>query len=200
MTHILCLGDSNTFGYLPEVAFDRTRAWPALLPGHLKDSVQVHIDAACGRVFLDPYVHESRFDGRARLALHAQKGPWSGLFLQLGSNDLLSQDMGADVLAYAMAQAIRSFCQAQTQAQVLILLPAFSHVEDPFWIGTTYAGLKGKADRFATALKNQDLPSQTQIVDTAPFLQNSPDGVHLTYQGHRDLASHLAKILPLKAI
>lgn len=197
MTDILCLGDSNTLGYLPGRVFDRTQAWPGLFQAYLKKSIQIHLDAACGRVFLDPFVLKSRSDGRARLAFQAQKGPWSGLIVQLGTNDLMTQDMGADTLASSMAQALRSFHQAQAGAQIIILLPAFSDaLEDPFWIGTSYSGLKAKAGRFAASLQNQSLPPQTRIVDTGPFLQKSPDGVHLTYQGHQDLAIHLAQIWP----
>lgn len=195
---ILCLGDSNTFGYLPHSLFQRDQAWPSLYPTHLKDPVQVQIDGACGRFFLDPLGGESRSDGRARLTLHAGKGPWAGLILQLGTNDLMTREVGTDTLAAAMAASLQAFHQAQARAQILILLPAFRPaLEDPFWIGTTYAGLQAKADRFARLLQSQDLPPHTSLMDTAPFLKDSPDGVHLTHQGHRNLAAHIAQAWPL---
>lgn len=193
MSDILCLGDSNTFGYLPGSPFDRSQAWPSLYTTYLNTSVQVHVDAACGRPFLDPFFPDSPSQGKARLALHTQKRAYDRIILQLGTNDLLAGDIGADVLGQAMARSMRQVKEIHPDTDWILLLPAFSRpLKTPFWTGRSYEALIGGAHRLADVLHGERLPLQTDLVDTLSFLEGSPDGVHFPLAGHEHLAGYLA--------
>lgn len=91
MKYVLCYGDSNTWGCIPQVfgRFDFSRRWPGVMQGILGDEYHVYENALNGRttVFEDP-IEEGR-NGKANFDVTLmQNAPLDLIILMLGINDV----------------------------------------------------------------------------------------------------------------
>ena len=104
--HILCFGDSLTWGFRPGLAtrFDEDERWTGVLRRELGEEYCVHEDGISGRtsVFEDPYVPWRCGKAALGYTLMSQK-PLDLVILMIGTNDLKFTDgygaaRGADCL------------------------------------------------------------------------------------------------------
>ena len=104
--HILCFGDSLTWGFRPGLAtrFDEDERWTGVLRRELGEEYCVHEDGISGRtsVFEDPYVPWRCGKDALGYTLMSQK-PLDLVILMIGTNDLKFTDgygaaRGADCL------------------------------------------------------------------------------------------------------
>ena len=174
MKKILCIGDSNTFGYDPERGrYPADVRWTALLG---KEGYNVINNGQNGRTIpaaADPSL-------RRRRDLFA-------VTVMLGTNDLLGGCTAAEA-----GERLERYLGGLSGLPVLVISPPVLQYGD--WVGSAYvieesrrlAGIYAKiAERYGF-----------RFADSAAWhLSVTKDGVHLTADGHREFARQTAGIL-----
>ena len=179
---IYCLGDSNTYGYDPRSPFgDRYEApWPELLGKAL--SCRIFRDGRNGRSIADVILG---YDLLKDSLLRQQP---ELLILLLGSNDILMDGMtDPRNVSSRMEALLKKLRRDFTGLPILLLSPPPIRIPGP-WMDTVtslsffYESLSQRYDTEFLNLMSLSLPL-------------SYDGVHLTEDGHGQLAGILSKLL-----
>lgn len=179
---VYCLGDSNTYGYDPRSPFgDRYDApWPELLGEML--CCRIFNDGINGRSIADVIF---RYD-LLRDSLLRQKPDL--LILFLGSNDILMDGMtDAAAIQNRMERLLVKLRADFKNLPVFLLSPPAIRIPGPFM--DTVSGLSD----FYQVLSQKygtDFLSLTKL-----SLPLSHDGVHLTEDGHKQLAELVVSLI-----
>ena len=210
MKHILCYGDSNTYGYdsrpclrgLPPRRYDESVRWTCLLQKRLGDGFRVYEQGMPGRttVFEDPLEY-----GRSGIAaldtVFKSNDPYDLIIVMLGTNDLQGRfAANACVITQGMERIMIRLKEliarsANPAARVLVLSPprilpapdGFMQYEQE-WIdqGRLLPRLYQRSCQALGCL----------FADTSGWGDPDPaDGVHLGPEGHRTFAEHLEPLV-----
>lgn len=205
--HIVCFGDSNTHGYCAanDGRFDETQRWCCLLQEKLGDDFLVIEEGLSGRTtsFTDP-IHEGLNGLDYLYPCLMSHEPVDLLVIMLGTNDT-KERFGASAACIALglkrlvAKAISTTdCWRNQKANILIVSPQnidkryeTSHVRETMGKGCAEksAGLAEKFAEIAQLMGCHFMDANKAL--TAPV--NDIDYMHLTLEGHRQLADALAK-------
>ncbi|MDD3049265.1 MAG: GDSL-type esterase/lipase family protein [Bacilli bacterium] len=199
---ILCYGDSNTWGHIPESGnrFNEMQRWPKLLQHMLKDSCEVIEDGLCGRCasFVDsvkPYRHGI---STLRTSLEVNQ-PIDLVILMLGTNDLKAS-FSANAVAVSngikeMVQIIKNkyiFNKHMSSPQVLIISPIYiregfqnvNRIKEQFDQNSFDV-----AHQLASFYKEIAEMYDCEFMDAAQYAQASPiDCIHMDAENHKKLA------------
>lgn len=207
MKTVLCYGDSNTYGYVPETGmrYPKSARYPGRLQLLLGDEYAVIEEGCNGRTT----IHDDPIDGwkngldYLKPCLNSHK-PVDIVILMLGSNDLketfhLTAREIADG-AGTLVDVIRSFTAEKQGFVPTIILVSPPEIgkgirRSPFFgaFGETAVAESGKfpecyqrvADRKGCVFFNA-----AKYVSPSEF-----DSLHLTPEGHRVLAEELCKVI-----
>ena len=207
MKTILCYGDSNTYGYIPETGmrYPRNIRYPGVLQELLGDEYTVIEEGCNGRTT----IHDDPIDGwkngldYLQPCLYSHK-PVDIVILMLGSNDLKttfrlnSQEIaeGAGVLV----DVIKSFTKEKQGFVPKIILVSPPEIgagirTSPFY-GAFDENAVGESKRFHVYYKKVADDKDCIFFDAAKYIYPSDfDSLHLTPQGHRVLAERLSEIV-----
>lgn len=128
MRHILCFGDSNTYGYKPDRTgrFDETIRWTSLLQKKFGERAQIIEEGLCGRttVFQDEFREGRRgidFIG----TIIESHNPIDTLVIMLGTNDCKTRyGASAGVIAKGLQQVIeKAKNYAASELKILVVSP-----------------------------------------------------------------------------
>ena len=205
--HIICFGDSNTHGYcaMNDGRFDENERWTCLLQKSLGEDYLILEEGLSGRTtcFRDPV-----FEGLSGLdylypCLMSHE-PVDLLVIMLGTNDTKERfSAGAPAIGLGMIRLVKKAiattdCWRDGKSQILIVTPQNIGKE---YEHSNVAGTMGKG----CAEKSQGLAAEykriagqfgcyyldaNEVVKAAP---NDIDHMHLTAQGHKELAEALDK-------
>lgn len=208
MKHIVCYGDSNTHGYCAETGgrFNEDERWTRLLQKKLGDEYLVIEEGLCGRTtcFTDP-VHEgmSGLDYLSPCLMSHQ--PVDLLVIMLGTNDT-KERFCASAACIAMglkrliAKAAATDCWRDQKPAILIVAPKNI---DKRYEDTQVAGAMGMGCAEKSAGVPEEFEKTARALGCAFFdantvvsEQNHVDFMHLTREGHRELAGALASLIP----
>ncbi len=207
--HIICFGDSNTYGYCADpadaadggVRFNEDERWTRLLQRLLGDEYLVIEEGLNGRttVFDDPY-----YEGRSGLDYIApcllSHGPVDLLIIMLGTNDTKERfNANAACISLGLQRLIMKAkaTDAWGGAEPNILVIAPPHIregfEDPYH-GKGCVEISGElAGYYEVVCKN----NRCAFLDADKIAQfNQKDYMHLTKKGHSDLAAKLSELVP----
>ncbi len=203
MKYILCYGDSNTWGCVPEVftRYEFGVRWPGVMQQLLGPGFHVYENALNGRttVFEDP-IEEGR-NGRANFEVTLmQNAPLDLVILMLGTNDtkirFLKQPWdiawGLDLLVDYI-QKSHAGRDAGTP-QILIAAPIHitddwgKSLHDTVFDQTSIAKSKQLAACYEFVAKLRGCA----FIDAAQFAAASGDGVHMTAAEHQKLGQAMA--------
>ena len=207
MKTILCYGDSNTFGYVPETGmrYPRNVRYPGALQGILGDEYAVIEEGCNGRTT----VQDDPIDGwpngldYLRPCLHAHM-PVDIVILMLGSNDLkyvfhlTAEQIAAN--AGILVDAIKEFTaekQGYVPEIILVSPPELGEGirRSPFY-GAFYEEAVEESRRFPEFYKRVADEKGCIFFNAAEFIKPSEfDSLHLTPEGHRVLAEELSKVV-----
>ena len=211
--HIVCFGDSNTHGHCADptdtadggVRFNEEERWTCLLQEFLGKDYLVLEEGLNGRttVFEDPTCEGRKGIDSIYSCLVSHK-PVDLLIIMLGTNDVKDRfSANAACVGQCMERLIQKAKSVTAWAgdKPNILLMAPPHILE----GVT-EGVYGDAFGPETIVKSQKLAAvyaevakrqNCAFLDTEGVGQfNRLDCIHLTRQGHRNLAEHLAKLIP----
>ena len=205
MRRILCYGDSNTWGYdaAADDRFPEEVRWTGVLQQLLGEGFRVIEEGQPGRttVWDDP-IEEHRNGKTALYSVLESQSPVDLVVLMLGTNDLKPRfSLNAFDIAAGLERLVRIIQTHLPTAQrrppeiLLVCPPPVGE-----WVDRgSIAGMFTSAHSVAVS---RELPRQVEKIarqygcrfcDAGDAAELSPvDGVHLTAQGHRNLAGLLA--------
>ena len=207
--HIVCLGDSNTHGYCARTngRFDENERWTCLLGKKLGEDYLVIEEGLSGRTtcFSDP-IHEALSGLDYIYPCLMSHEPVDLLVIMLGTNDT-KERFGSSAACIALglkrlvAKAIAATdCWAGQKPNILIVTPK---TIDKDYEHTEVAATMGRGCAEKSEGLREEYPKISKLMgchyfdaNTAVKENNHIDYMHLTAQGHQELADALAKLIP----
>jgi len=201
MKHILCFGDSNTWGYAPEstIRYNVNTRWTGVIQQALGNTYRVIEEGLNGRTTVHndkdrPY----RSGADLMPVLMESHAPLDLVVIMLGTNDLKAKFNSSSM---QISKNIESLCELamncnyNPNAQVLLISP--SHVvkvnKDD---NTEFAGAIEKSNELSFHYKNVAKNLNIYFVNAAQIVKTTEDdGIHWTPQQHRKFGLRLAKTI-----
>lgn len=208
--HIVCFGDSNTHGYCAENngRFDESQRWTCLLQNKLGDEYLILEEGLSGRTtsFSDPlYEGLSGIDYIYPCLMSHE--PVDLLIIMLGTNDT-KERFGASSACIALglkrliSKAIAvSDCWRNGKPNILVVTPQnigreYAQTE----VGSTMGrGCAEKSEGLAVEYAKVAELTGCHYLDANEVVEAEPnqiDFMHLTAEGHRQLAEALTEKVP----
>lgn len=209
LKHIVCFGDSNTHGYRAEDMgrFDEETRWTARLCRLLGPEYLVIEEGLSGRTtsFEDP-VREGMCGLNYIVPCLQSHAPVSLLIVMLGTNDTkerfasTSACIGMGLKRLIDKARFTEDCWEGGSPNILIVTPKNI---DPRYENTPAgltmgAGCATKSEGLAKEYRRIARMTGCHYLDANEVVSqvNSIDYIHLTSQGHAELAAHLGKLIP----
>ena len=206
MRHVLCYGDSNTWGFIPQngARYTEDVRWTGRLQQLLGEGWRIHEAGLNARttIYEDPF--KPFLNGRTLFpGVLVSEKPLDVLILSLGTNDLKYTD------AWHAAQGVGQLIDYARAFDTLYpsALPVFPRqmkilVVSPILVGKELAQRPGystlkyaheESCRFAAEFRAMCESKGVEMVDAAALAQPSPvDCIHMEPEGHAALAQELA--------
>ncbi len=206
--HILCLGDSNTHGYCADPAdcadggirFNEDERWTCLLGKLLGEDWLVTEEGLSGRttVFADP-LHESMDALSVAYPILKSHEFLDLLIIMLGTNDTKDRfGASAACIALGMERLVRKCmtvdCWGDKKPNILIVAPP--HIGDELDDPCMGVHCAEKSRDLAKYYKEKADLLGVHFLDANGCDFNNIDHMHLTRQGHAQLAARLAELVP----
>lgn len=208
--HIVCFGDSNTHGYCAETngRFDETERWTCLLQKKLGEEYLVLEEGLSGRTtcFEDP-IYEGLNGLDYIFPCLMSHEPVDLLVIMLGTNDTKERfGVSAACIALGLKRLVEKAaaitdCWRNGKANILIvtpqnIAPAYQDTE----VGETMGrGCAEKSENLAAEYEKIAELTGCHYLDANAVLTAAPneiDYMHLTAEGHSQLAQALAEKIP----
>ncbi len=207
MKTVLCYGDSNTYGYIPETGmrYPREIRYPGVLQRLLGDEYAVIEEGCNGRTTIYGESNEEWKNGLYYLkpCLNSHK-PIDIVVMMLGSNDLKTFfDLTAEKIAYGavvLVDTIQEFMPVKQGYVPKILLIAPPEIGENIRFSPFYGEFDEnsitESRRFPEFYKALAQEKGCLYLNAAEYISPSDyDSLHLTPEGHRILAEKVAEIV-----
>jgi len=210
--HIVCFGDSNTHGYCADPAdsadggirFNEEERWTRLLQKHLGEDYLVVEEGLSGRTtcFDDP-IHESLSGLDYITPCLKSHETVDLLIIMLGTNDTKDRFYASAAcigigMARLVKKAMATECWGDHQPNILVVAPP--PIEDGMLTSPVTATMGSlcpeKSRELAFYYKQQCELLGCHFMDANGCAFNQVDFMHLTRQGHAQLAQRLAELVP----
>ena len=206
--HIVCFGDSNTHGYCADPSdcadggsrFNEDERWPCVLQSRLGGDYLVIEEGLSGRttVFDDPIHGDLAGTDYISPCLISHE-PVDLLIIMLGTNDT-KERFGCTAAAIGVAmqrlirQAQNTLCWSPAGPNILLVCPP--PIGEGFFDPAMGEGCREKSLGLAEAFANAAALTGVHFTDAADCQFNPIDHMHLSRQGHSQLAHKLAAMVP----
>lgn len=206
--HILCLGDSNTYGYCADPKdcadggsrFNEEERWPCLLQAALGNDYLITEEGLSGRttVFPDP-LHEGMDALSVIYPLLKSHETIDLLIIMLGTNDTKERfSANGFCISLGMERLVRKAisvdCWGEKQPNILIVAPppiGRALKDDGMGVGCAE-----KSEQLAGFYAQVAERLGCHFMDANGCQFNSVDYMHLTRLGHAQLAEKLTRLVP----
>lgn len=202
MKRILCFGDSNTYGYIPDGSgrYGEDVRWTGLLQKKLASEAIIIEEGLCGRttVFQDALRHGRRGVDILPVVLESH-APLDLVIVMLGTNDCKTvYGASAEVIGKGMEQIVGQIKTLAPQAKILLISPirlgedVWKPEYDPEFNKESVAVSKKLPDVYAKlADKNECM-----FLAASDYAEPSRiDREHLDEEGHKALANAIHSII-----
>lgn len=200
---ILCYGDSNTWGYIPGTdhqRFSKDERWPGILQRVLGDKYEIIEEGLSGRTLISIDKRkdkEGRSGAEYLLPCIDTHDPIDLVVIMLGTNELKTdyyrnpKEIG-EIFEREFVKKIlarKSVCR-KVPPKLLVIAPPLIEKENPKYIGG-----KEKSEKLNDIYKDIAERNGCEFMGNEDW-EVGEDGIHLSRDGHRILASKLSmKIL-----
>jgi lysophospholipase L1-like esterase len=204
--HILCYGDSNTWGYSPQgqQRHEPHMRWPGVLRQTLGDGYHVSEAGLNGRttVFDDPIQDDANGKTYLPVTLHTHK-PLDLVIIMLGTNDLKSRlGVSAYDIALGMQTLVQivldSRCGRNDQAPAVLMVsppPVHPDYATSPWAEEATGALE-KSRKLAGYYAHFAEQMNVTFFDAGSVAASSPlDAIHLEAADHAALGAALAPLV-----
>lgn len=203
MKYILCYGDSNTWGCIPNTVlrYEFNERWPGILQKELGENFRIYENALNGRttVFED-FIEEGRSGKVGLPVLLEAHAPLDLILVMLGTNDCKKRfSMEPWDIAWGMDLLIKymkknEYGRNGIPPQILLISPPHMGNE---WENTMLGTVFGEDSARKAMELSKIYPliaskNQVEFFDSAPFCQVGADCIHLLPGAHKNLAAALA--------
>jgi len=197
---ILCYGDSNTWGGVPDGSYFRHPSdirWTGRLQSRLGDSFEIMEEGLCGRTtVLDDPKEEGRNGKTYLIPCIKSHNPLDLVVLMLGTNDLKErfnqspEQVAKNVEELVLIIKKLGLNKDKKEPKIILISPA--HITE---IGESEYGMKGaerKSKELAQFYKEVAGKHGCEFIDIAEYVQpSSIDGCHLEKEAHDKIAQVL---------
>lgn len=206
MKHILCFGDSNTWGFVPAagIRYNEHTRWTGVLADTLGNDYRIHEDGLNARMSAFDSPFKPFLNGLPALqtALWSQK-PLDALVISLGTNDLKHWDAARSAAGVGLlvSTALNMDRVYPSNTPVFPNGPAVL-VISPIQVGAFLPQLDPDCDLAHAHEQSTRFPAQfaamcnswgVDMLDAQTLAEPSPlDGIHMTPEGHRALGLAVA--------
>lgn len=203
MKTILCFGDSNTWGYSPnlERRYNESERWTMLLQSQLTNEYRVIEEGLNSRttVFEDPF--EAGKKGLDYLLPCLGSHHPELVIIMLGTNDLKSRfNVTASDISKGAARLVevaKSFNPGFMKKTPEILLIAPAHVLELDNGKEGWDGAQAKSEQFARYYELRAKELGCHFLDASEFIKPcDKEGIHWHAEQHLKLANKLSELIP----
>jgi lysophospholipase L1-like esterase len=209
MPTIVCYGDSNTWGAVPQAQrgaggrFGPSVRWTGILNAMLGAEYTIAEEGLNGRTTCrdDPVEGAHKNGARFLQVVLETHQPIDLLIVMLGTNDLKTRlSMQAGDIAAGMGVlagiANRSACGADGHSpKVLLISPA--PLARLGWLAEMFEGGTEKSRKLGAEVAMVAEECGALFLDAGTLIRSSDiDGIHLDHDAHRKLGEHLARLIP----
>ena len=207
MRTVLCYGDSNTYGFVPETGmrYPKDVRYPGRLQILLGDEYNVIEEGCNGRTAISDHPIDAWKNGMdyLRPCLNSHK-PLDIVILMLGSNDLKTFfHLSAKQIAEGtgrLVDVIKSFLQEKQGyiPEIILVSPPEigSDISSSPFYGDFLEDAIGESKKFPENYKAVADEKGCRFLDSAKYIYPSKvDSLHLTVEGHRILAEKLYELI-----
>ena len=204
MKNILCFGDSNTYGYVPQTGnrYERDVRWTGVVQRELGDGYYVIEEGLNGRttVWEDP-IEEFKSGKDYLLPCLASHKPLDLVVIMLGTNDLKVRfSLSALDIAGGMENLLRKILKSDCfreneKPQILLMAPV------PLGNMTEFFDMFGpdankKSVDIVPLYKNLAQTYHTHFLEAGSIIRvSNEDGLHYSPESHNTLGQAVAKIV-----
>lgn len=199
---ILCFGDSNTYGYIPDGSgrYSEDIRWTGLLQKKLASEATVIEEGLCGRttVFQDE-LRAGRRGSELLPVLLESHYPLNLVTVMLGTNDCKTvYGASAEVIGKGVEQLINQIKQRAPQAKILLLSPIL--LGDDVWKPEYDPEFSRESVQVSKELKDvyQRIAEKHSCLFLAASDVTAPsatDQEHLDEEGHERLADAIYEVV-----
>jgi lysophospholipase L1-like esterase len=201
MKTILCYGDSNTWGAIPETGkrLSIHKRWPGILRKELGEGYWVIEEGLCGRTSIwEDKVCQYRTGRDYLLPCLDTHAPVDLLIIMLGTNDLKTRfQLPAEDIARGMSVLVEmalksSFGSDESAPEVLVIAPPVIH-EVP---GNKVQFVNGvsRSEQFGKLYSEYAKQYDVHFLDAGMCVKSSfVDGIHLDASQHEVLGEKVAE-------
>ncbi len=200
MKHILCYGDSNTWGFDPltKDRIDHHTRWTRVLGATLGSEYEVVEEGLTGRTTIYDDELDTGKNGRTYLTpcLESHR-PLDLVIILLGTNDLKKKfNLSAEEIAQGAGVLVRMVQGSWVSPSwngpaVLLLAPPKTTKTTEF--AADFEGAESVSQQFSAAFKQVAEELACPFLDTSTIIASSPaDGIHFEADEHRKLGLALA--------
>lgn len=200
MKHVLCFGDSNTWGFIPGTCkrYDEHTRWTGILQDELGADWRIHENGQNGRTTVFPEPGKNFMTGLGALpyAMDTLR-PLDAIIIMLGTNDLKEHTAQASVNGVGtLIRTIQTFDQlypasvplfGDNKPRILVLTPIEIGENVAEW--DTLHGKGEESRKFPALMKGLCEWLGVEMMNTQEMVQPSKvDGIHMMPEEHRKLA------------
>ena len=191
MKHVLCFGDSNTWGFIPGTCkrYDEHTRWTGILQDELGADWRIHENGQNGRTTVFPEPGKNFMTGLGALpyALDTLR-PLDAIIIMLGTNDLLCGASPAEA-----AERMRIFISDLLVCGLPLLLIAPPLMQSGTWVESD--ALIRSSGQLAPLYRDLAALCGVSFCDASGWdIPVVFDGVHFSEQGHRRFAEQLEPV------
>ena len=191
MKHVLCFGDSNTWGFIPGTCkrYDEHTRWTGILQDELGADWRIHENGQNGRTTVFPEPGKDFMTGLGALpyALDTLR-PLDAIIIMLGTNDLLCGASPAEA-----AERMRIFISDPLVCGLPLLLVAPPLMQSGTWVESD--ALIRSSGQLAPLYRDLAALCGVSFCDASGWdIPVVFDGVHFSEQGHRRFAEQLEPV------
>ncbi|MBI5390655.1 SGNH/GDSL hydrolase family protein [Candidatus Woesearchaeota archaeon] len=203
---ILCFGDSNTWGYIPQTKaerFSEKERFPKLLQRLLGRKFEIIEEGLNSRTLISEDTRPNKEGRNGSVYLIPcldSHDPLDLVILMLGTNELKErfqkspEEIGSLLEKYFVRIILHRRLQCRARyPKLLIVSPPIVHEENKY-SSAIYQGATVKSKHLSTIYSKIAKRNRCDFLDGS-ILDVGADGIHLTQNGHKQLAEMLAQKL-----
>jgi len=203
---VLCFGDSNTWGYIPgsdHKRYDKSTRWSKILATLLGNDHEVIEEGLNGRtISLDDPRHgkEGKNSMPYIIPCLESHSPLDWVIVMLGTNDMKDQfNLSANEILENLSGLLKIISSHQSQStkespSLLVISPPLINVPSCSYSESRFKTADHKSDELAVLLKPLCIKHGWAFID-GRVLETGVDGVHLSKEGHTQLAKEVMGLL-----
>lgn len=206
MKHVLCYGDSNTYGYDPNNGgrYPKEVRWTTILQNILGDDYEVHVEGLNGRTTAYDRLDGAWKNGLSYLiACLGSHKPLDYIVFMLGTNDCnLDMGLSSTDICLGMQKIIETtkreiINMQEYMPKIIVVVPAAigdNYQDSPFAYQLNDYSVK-KSHEIVSLYKELCIKQDCLYLDASNLEVSSIDSEHLTIESHNKLAHILSEII-----